>query len=180
MNAHKQTRPHPPPHSRAEEVAKAVAPVDTSPSCLDQCSEKNTPEFSLKGLYYDAKCLRVIDGDTVVMAIEVNNPIIDLELGAPKPPQRQLFPQFVRVHCRLLGVDCPEIRRCSPEEKVLGLKAKEFVEGLLYDEHGNGRSDLTVCFDDFGNFGRPLADILIDGKKLTTLLLENGHAALRK
>ena len=71
------------------------------------------------------------------------------------------------------GVDTWESRTRNPEEKIAGLKAKEFTSELL--ERNNG--EFMIVSKELGKFGRVLADIYIDGetKSVTELLIENGH-----
>jgi micrococcal nuclease len=56
---------------------------------------------------YDAKVLRVIDGDTVDALIDIG------------------FSVWVKKRIRLYGINTPESRTRDLEEKKLGLAAKE-------------------------------------------------------
>ena len=106
---------------------------------------------------YDFKITRVIDGDTV--AFEAN--------FLPAPLKQELS---IRVY----GVDTPEKswRAECPEEAVWGEEASQFTKDQL-----NGATKLQVAiykWDKFG--GRVLGDIIIDGKSLRHMLIENGFA----
>jgi micrococcal nuclease len=74
----------------------------------------------------------------------------------------------VRVH----GADTPELRGAEcPEEKALGLKAKEFTKQMVM----NGtRIELKNIKRD--KYFRLLAEVWVDGKSLTTELIANGLA----
>ncbi len=63
---------------------------------------------------YKCEILRVIDGDTVDVDI-------DLGFGVWMRKER------VRIH----GIDTPESRTRDKEEKIYGLAAKEFVKSYL-------------------------------------------------
>lgn len=106
---------------------------------------------------YKAKVVRVIDGDTVVL---------DLDLGCS-----------VWLHdqsCRLYGIDTPEVRTRNLEHKHHGLQAKAFVERYLYP----GRSIVVRTKKDrSGKYGRYLVDIDIPeagGVTLTHMLKTAG------
>lgn len=62
---------------------------------------------------YRARCVRVVDGDTVDL-------VIDLGLRITS-----------HQRIRILGVDTPELRRGTEEEKKLGRIARDFVHRVL-------------------------------------------------
>ena len=91
---------------------------------------------------YNCKIVRVVDGDTVD---------VDIDLG---------FNHWIHdERIRLFGVDCPECRSRDPEEKAAGLAAKDFVKGLLHD---GGTYTLTT--KEKGKFGRYLGVIQLTDK----------------
>lgn len=110
--------------------------------------------------WYKAEVLRVVDGDTVKL-------LLDLGLGT-----------FRRVTLRLYGINTPEIRGVpkESEEYEKGMRAKIFVEERLL-----GKKSVWVQThkDRTGKYGRYLADIFFQdetGKhvSITKLLLEDG------
>ena len=118
-----------------------------------------------KLFYYKAKVLRVVDGDTVKLWV-------DLGLAS-----------YRRITLRLYGVDTPEIFGVpkESEEYARGMEAKKFVEERLLDK--------TVWIhthkDKTGKYGRYLADVFFqdaDGKhvSISKLLLEDNLAEERK
>jgi micrococcal nuclease len=102
---------------------------------------------------YKAETVRVIDGDTVVMRIDVG------------------FDITVVKKIRLLGVNTPEIRGESREE---GLKAKALVEAWLEGE------EVVIFTSKADSFGRYLAEIVCNGESLTSYLLKMGYDPYRK
>ena len=112
---------------------------------------------------YRAKILRVIDGDTVD---------IDLDLG--------FGIVYAKQRVRLLGIDTPESRTRDLTEKFYGNLAKDFLKSLL--QVGETYSLQTTL--DKGKFGRILGDFLVDDDvKVETpevsgnqLMLDNHHA----
>jgi len=106
---------------------------------------------------YDWKVTRVLDGDTV----EVNVDFLPKELGN-------------KLYVRVWGVDTPEKgwRAKSQRENELGLKASEFTKQQISE--AKEIKIQIIMWDKFG--GRVLGDVLIDGKSLRQLLLDNGYA----
>jgi micrococcal nuclease len=106
---------------------------------------------------YDAEILRIIDGDTVVIAAPF--------LPSPLKPQLAI---------RVFGVDTPEKswRGKCEYERNLGQMASDFTKQLILS---STRHQVDIMkWDKFG--GRVLGDILLDGKSLRKMLIENGYA----
>jgi len=106
---------------------------------------------------YDFKVLRVIDGDT----IDIDAQFLPPELGK-------------HLKLRVYGVDTPEKghqAKCNAERRK-AQTATEFVE----EKVANAKVIKVELrkWDKFG--GRVLGDLIIDGKRLSELLVEEGHA----
>ena len=110
---------------------------------------------------YPVKVLRVVDGDTVD---------VDIDLGFGVWMRKQRI--------RMLGIDTPESRTRDKEEKVYGLAAKAFLKEALKQ----GPVTLRTVKDGKGKFGRILGDFdVYDAEKdawrpVTKVLIEEGHA----
>ena len=106
---------------------------------------------------YDTKIIRIIDGDTVVIAAPY--------LPAPLKPNLAI---------RVYGVDTPEKgwRGKCEYERMLGMEASKFTEKLVLSSKKH-QVDI-MKWDKFG--GRVLGDIILDGKSLRQMLIENGYA----
>lgn len=110
---------------------------------------------------YKAKILRVVDGDTVD---------VDIDLGFDIVLKKQRI--------RLYGVDTPESRTRDLEEKKHGLAAKEFVQSYL---PVGTKQTLQTRLDDRGKFGRILGEfVAFDAKNdrqstVNQLLIDNYH-----
>lgn len=63
--------------------------------------------------WYGATVLKVIDGDTIDLSIDLG------------------FQIHYKIRVRLYGVNTPESRTKDAEEKTIGLKAKEFTQNWL-------------------------------------------------
>tara|TARA_B100002019_G_C21236157_1_gene582867 strand:- start:1051 stop:1485 length:435 start_codon:yes stop_codon:yes gene_type:complete len=111
---------------------------------------------------YRCKIVRVVDGDTVD---------VDIDLGFGVWLQKQ------RV--RLYGVDTPESRTRDAEEKVFGNLAKKFVEDRLPVD---SKQKLRTRLDGKGKFGRILGEFLIYDPKtdrestINQMLIETSNA----
>ena len=111
---------------------------------------------------YKCEILRVIDGDTVDVDI-------DLGFGVWMRKER------VRIH----GIDTPESRTRDKEEKIYGLAAKEIVKSYL--KAGSDQL-LQTEKDKTGKFGRILGKFLVyDGvtdsqMHLGDILIREHHA----
>ena len=111
---------------------------------------------------YKAVILRVVDGDTVD---------VDIDLGFDVCLKKQRI--------RLYGVDTPESRTRDLEEKMYGNAAKDFVQSFL--PVGTNQT-LVTKLDDRGKFGRILGEFKVYNSKLdgqTTInqmLIDEHHA----
>ena len=110
---------------------------------------------------YKAKILKVLDGDTVD---------IDLDLGFNIVLSNQ------RV--RMAGIDTPESRTTDKEEKIRGnLSKKKLAEKLPVGSYVKIETQKSDNNDD--KFGRILAIfILEDGTSLNQWMIDNNYAVL--
>ena len=110
-----------------------------------------------QGVNYDAKIVRVNDGDTVVIAAPF--------LPAPLKPE---------LAVRIFGVDTPEkgFRGQCDSEKQRGEAASAFTKNAVATTQKH--QVVLYGWDKFG--GRVLGDIILNGQSLRTLLIQNGYA----
>ena len=108
---------------------------------------------------YDVKVLKVVDGDTVDVDI-------DLGFGIVLTDER----------VRIMGIDTPESRTSNKVEKVFGLAAKARLKELLGEETILITKDDKHGEDMKGKFGRILGAFRVGGKTVTEILIEEGHA----
>ncbi len=108
---------------------------------------------------YDVKVIKVVDGDTVDVDI-------DLGFGVMLKDER----------VRIMGIDTPESRTRDKVEDLFGEAAKARLKELMV----NGGKLITTedkkGEDMKGKFGRILGDFKVDGRKVTEILVEEGHA----
>ena len=108
---------------------------------------------------YNARVVRVIDGDTVVVNI-------DLGLDVWKHDQ----------HLRLRGIDAAEVRTRDAVEKAAGLEAKAFLKTLLPP----GEPVVVTTFKDRTTFGRYVADVALAGADIGAIMVEKGLATVHR
>jgi endonuclease YncB( thermonuclease family) len=110
-----------------------------------------------QGVTYDAKIIRVSDGDTIVIAAPY--------LPAPLKPE---------LAVRIYGVDTPEKghRAQCPAEAAAAEKASAWTKTLV----ANGKQHQVILYkwDKFG--GRVIGDIVVNGQSVRRGLIANGHA----
>jgi len=110
---------------------------------------------------YRAKILKVVDGDTVDVDI-------DLGFGVCLTDER----------VRIMGIDTPESRTRDLTEKAFGLASKERLKELLPEgSYQVLKTEVAKNGEDMkGKFGRILGDFLIGEKRVTAYMIEEGHA----
>lgn len=108
---------------------------------------------------YRVKVLRVVDGDTVD---------VDIDLG---------FGVWIHnERVRIMGIDTPESRTRDLVEKLFGLAAKTRL-GELLGETAILKTQINKDGEDMkGKFGRVLGDFVVDDQMATDILIEEGHA----
>ena len=106
---------------------------------------------------YNAKLLRVVDGDTCDAMIDLG------------------FDTWIKRRIRFMGVDTWESRTRDLDEKKKGLEAKDYTKDRL--ENSN-EGKFTLKSHGTGKYGRVLGEIFLkdEEESLNELLKINGHA----
>lgn len=122
-------------------------------------------EFSLSGYKAIGICIKVYDGDTIWIKINMNEPW-----------------GVVKLRCRLYGFDTSEVRGGSIESKNLGRLARDYLAGLILFE------PILVKFGDFDMYGRPLVEVYtieninhryeVSAMSVNELMVREGHAII--
>ena len=107
---------------------------------------------------YNARLIRVIDGDTIDAWIDLG------------------FNISIKRRIRLWGINTPETRTRDLAEKAEGIKAKTRLKDLL--DHANGEFDLRSMGVD--KYGRCLGEIHIQDININRQLLAEGLAEIYK
>lgn len=108
---------------------------------------------------YDVHVIKVVDGDTVDVDI-------DLGFGICLKDER----------VRIMGIDTPESRTSDEVEKLFGLAAKNRLYSLLEKDAKLITTEDASGEDMKGKFGRILGDFrAADGRLVTEIMIEEGH-----
>lgn len=99
------------------------------------------------------KVIKVYDGDTITIAAKIH----------------ETSPVY-RFSVRLRGIDTPEIRTKSETEKLLAIKARDFLAFRIMDKA------VVLKNVSIEKYGRLLADVYHDGYHMNELMLTSGHA----
>jgi len=108
---------------------------------------------------YKCKLIKVIDGDTVDVDI-------DLGFGVWLKKER----------VRIMGIDTPESRTSNKVEKLFGMAAKTRLKEILTGTPILKTFAARDGEDMKGKFGRILGDFIVDDKFVTSYLIDEGHA----
>ena len=106
---------------------------------------------------FNYRIVEVIDGDT----IKFEAPFLPQVLGTT-------------LNLRVEGVDTPEssyLAKCD-EEKQLGIAAAKYTYAVI--TASSNYLIILTKWDKYG--GRVLGDVLVEGKRLSTMLVEKGYA----
>ena len=111
-------------------------------------------EVKTYGDFYGVTYVKNYDGDTITF----NIPYLPTIVGE-------------RINIRVDGLDTPEIRGKCPREKELAKEVKNYVTLIMLNAY---RIDLLNTKR--GKYFRIVADVMIDEKSLTQILLDKGYA----
>tara|TARA_B100000035_G_C20795526_1_gene463088 strand:+ start:44 stop:514 length:471 start_codon:yes stop_codon:yes gene_type:complete len=108
---------------------------------------------------YDVTVIKVVDGDTVDVDI-------DLGFGVTLKDER----------VRIMGIDTPESRTRDKVEDLFGEAAKARLKDLMKDGGKLITTEDKKGEDMKGKFGRILGDFEVGDKRVTDIMIEEGHA----
>jgi micrococcal nuclease len=109
---------------------------------------------------YKAEVIRVIDGDTVVLNIDLGFKIHHI------------------TPCRLAGINAPEMNAKDEKVRAAAVQSKEYLEGLLPEE-----MEVTIISKKLDKYGRPVVYFLAESNKYASvneLMIKSGHATIYK
>jgi endonuclease YncB( thermonuclease family) len=124
----------------------------TPPEALDECTKANTPKWNFDGLKAVGKVISVYDGDTVTVAFNT------FGLG------------FFAHNIRLTGIDAPEMRGNTAEEKAAAIKARDYLRSIV-----DGR-EVAMSVVTTDKYGRLLASLKVGDLDISAAMLSSGNA----
>ena len=109
---------------------------------------------------YEYKCevKRVVDGDTVDVIIDLG------------------FSILYSTRVRLYGIDTPESRTRNKDEKVRGFLSKDYLKEWL----DQGGVIIRTYRDKKGKFGRVLGEMVVGGRNINLLMVDENLAVKYK
>jgi len=105
---------------------------------------------------YNARLNRIIDGDTIDVAIDLG------------------FDIWINERVRLAGIDAPEVRTRDKIEKTAGIKSTEWLVDM-FDKH-EVFVLATTEFNSTGKYGRTIGTIYLDDINVNELMIKEGFA----
>lgn len=117
---------------------------------LQQFDASNLKLFSFTGIKTYAKCVKNYDADTVTLVIKQNG-------------------EFIKLNCRILGIDSPEMRSKNQDLKDLAYAAKQFLSDLILEKI------VVVELNNFDKYGRALINLftLDTNENIKDILVKN-------
>jgi micrococcal nuclease len=136
---------------KKEEIDIQVV-VPTKVLLCDEIKWEDTEPFVFP--VTEARVIKVYDADTITIAAKLPYETSSL----------------YRISVRLKGIDAPEIKGSSAEEKTMALEAKEFLISMVLNK--------TVRLENKENekYGRLLADVFLGNIHINDLLLKERFA----
>ena len=109
---------------------------------------------------YEYKCevKRIVDGETVDVIIDLG------------------FSILYSTRVRLYGIDTPESRTRDKDEKVRGLLSKDYLKEWL----DQGGVIIRTYRDKKGKFGRVLGEMVVGGRNINLLMVNENYAVKYK
>jgi endonuclease YncB( thermonuclease family) len=126
---------------------------------LCECTYKNTPEFSFNNMEFEARCVKVYDGDSITAVFKFNG-------------------QFYRFGIRMAGYDSPELRSketdlsLKKQEEEYARISKQILSTLLLYK------TFTLRCGKNDKYGRILGVAIIDGVNVNEYMLTHGYCRL--
>jgi len=103
---------------------------------------------------HSGKVVKVYDGDTITIASKLPN------TDAP----------IYRFSVRLNGIDSPEIKGKTPNEKKLAIESRDALNNIIFGKI------ITLKNASIEKYGRILADVYLDDLNLCEWMLNNNYA----
>lgn len=108
-------------------------------------------KFSLKDMIFDAKVVKVYDGDTITVIFHFNG-------------------RFYKWNCRLERIDTPEIKSKHIAEKNSAKHARDFLSDRILNKI------VKIKCNMFDKYGRLLIELFMDNVNMNDLMISEGYA----
>ncbi len=114
-------------------------------------NDKNTKLFSLKGLTFIGKCVKVYDGDSIKVVIPFHDTL-------------------TKFTVRLSAIDTPEIRSENDKEYIYAHIVRDKLASKILDKL------ITINFHGADKYGRELASLSLNGEDINQWMIDNKYA----
>jgi len=114
-------------------------------------NKKKVGIFSLEDIKTYARVSNVYDGDTLHLTFYLDN-------------------RLVRFRCRLGGIDTPELRGKTIDEKTMACDARDYLRKMVDDKI------VYVEFGKMDKYSRPLVNLYKNGNNVNQLMIIKGFA----
>jgi endonuclease YncB( thermonuclease family) len=110
-------------------------------------------QFTLNGQTFDAKVVKVYDGDTIHVVFKY-------------------FDRFYKWNCRIAHVDTPELRTKNEDEKKKGYEVRDKLRELILNKI------VQIKCGEFDKYGRLLVDVFLaeTNTNVNEWLITNNYA----
>jgi endonuclease YncB( thermonuclease family) len=133
-----------------------IPPVIENNRKLKDCTYANTDRFNFNNKIFEAKVVKVYDGDTITVVF-------------------MIYGDYYKFSIRMDGYDSPEMKSKNPDlakkelEKLWAIKSRDFLAGMIMD-----KIVLLKC-KDFDKYGRILGTVELNGMDINGTMLERGY-----
>lgn len=130
---------------------KPVLDPDLIPQ-LESLTFDNTRLFSFSNTRLFCRVVSVYDGDTLHIAFPYKG-------------------ENIKLKCRCLGYDSPELRTKNLDEKQKGIEARDYLKSLILGKI------VDTYIDKYDKYGRLLVEIWVPGtdRTLSNIMVEKNH-----
>ena len=108
-------------------------------------------KFSLSGMFFYAKIIKVYDGDSITAVFRYNG-------------------EFYKWSCRLSGIDTPEIHSYNDNEKKLAIDARNYLRDNILEQI------VKLECGDFDKYGRLLVIVYHNDINVNRVMIDKGYA----
>jgi endonuclease YncB( thermonuclease family) len=123
---------------------------------LIACTYSNTPRFNFIGKTFNAKCVKVYDGDSITAVFMV-------------------YGEYYKFNIRMCGYDSPEMYSRNPDADIKKMEQKwarmsrEVLSNMVMDKI------ITLTCKDYDKYGRIMCDVNMDGININNYMLSSGY-----
>lgn len=123
---------------------------------LEDCTYDNTDNFNFNNKIFEAKVVKVYDGDTITVVF-------------------MIYGDYYKFNIRMEGYDSPEMKSKNPDlmkkelEKKWARESRDFLSGMIM-----GKIVLLKC-KDFDKYGRILGTVELNKMNINDIMLARGY-----